>query len=99
VPSREPNRFLRVPSSSARAARACACADQLASDAWLVGGRNDVQRGVAGVHVVVDLVEEMLLGAVPGGTDLEACQRELGLTGRVASCERRLSYGAECLGW
>jgi hypothetical protein len=63
-------------------------ADQLARDACFVGRRSDVQRGVAGVHDMADLVEEILLDAVPCRATHETCQRELRCIGEQSQHAR-----------
>jgi hypothetical protein len=52
--------------------------DQLAHDTRFVRRRSDMQRGVAGVEVVVDRSDEIRLGALPRRTDRKARDRELG---------------------
>ena len=65
---------LRAP--AIRCVDTCSGVDQLVGDACFVGRRSDVQRGVAGVHDVADLVEAIFLVAVSGGQPRYAGNRQ-----------------------
>jgi hypothetical protein len=54
---------------------------QLADKASSIRSCSDVQRGVAGVHVVIDLVEVVLPGGLPGRPGAEARHGEIRLGG------------------